>query len=63
MFIIRYLPHKLFIKLFEIKNLEIKFNALQGNYSPNLNYILYRSAYKEYNWYNPNLKIKKYFIY
>ena len=44
-----------------IKNLEIKFNALQGNYSPNLNYILYRSAYKEYNWYNPNLKNQEVF--
>ena len=44
-----------------IKNLEIKFNALQGSYSPNLNYILYRSAYKEYNWYNPNLKNQEVF--
>ena len=39
-----------------IKNIQIKFNALSQKKSPNLNYILYRSAYKNYNWYNPNLK-------
>ena len=39
-----------------IKNIQIKFNLLNQKKSPNLNYILYRSAYKNYNWYNPNLK-------
>jgi len=44
-----------------IKNLQIKFNALNSKLSPNLNYILYRSAYKDYNWYNPNLKNQEVF--
>ena len=39
-----------------IKNIGIKLIALKSKHSPSLNYILYRSAYKEYNWYNPNLK-------
>ena len=44
-----------------IKNFEIKLNALNSKFSPNLNYILYRSAYKDYNWYNPNLKNQEVF--
>ena len=39
-----------------IKNFELKLNALSSKLSPNLNYTLFRSAYLDYNWYNPNLK-------
>lgn len=42
-----------------IKNVKIKLNALSSERSPNLNYILFRSAYKDYNWYNSNLKNQK----
>jgi len=39
-----------------LKNLEIRLSALSANTSPNLNYVLFKSAYKYYNWYNPDLK-------
>ena len=42
-----------------IKNVKIKLNAFSSERSPNLNYILFRSAYKDYNWYNSNLKNQK----
>tara|TARA_X000000950_G_scaffold264499_1_gene337847 strand:+ start:3796 stop:5835 length:2040 start_codon:yes stop_codon:yes gene_type:complete len=39
-----------------IKNVGIKFSGVSQKKSPNLNYSLFRSAYKNYNWHNPNLK-------
>ena len=41
------------------KNLKIKLNALSSERSPNLNYLLFRSAYKSYNWYNSDLENQK----
>jgi hypothetical protein len=43
----------------KIKNVEIKLNALSAEKSPNLNHIFFRSAYKNYNWYNSNLENQK----
>ena len=42
-----------------IKNVKIKLNAFSSERSPNLNYVLFRSAYKEYNWYNSDLENQK----
>jgi hypothetical protein len=47
------------LKTDKIKNIEIKFNALSAEKSPNLNHIFFRSAYKNYNWYNSNLENQK----
>ena len=43
----------------KIKNVKIKLNAFSSERSPNLNYILFRSAYKDFNWYNSNLENQK----
>ena len=43
----------------KIKNIKIKLNAFSSERSPNLNYVLFRSAYKEYNWYNSDLENQK----
>ena len=43
----------------KIKNVGIKLNALSAEKSPNLNHIFFRSAYKNYNWYNSNLENQK----
>ena len=43
----------------KIKNVEIKLNAFSAEKSPNLNHIFFRSAYKNYNWYNSNLENQK----
>jgi len=43
----------------KIKNIEIKLNALSAEKSPNLNHVFFRSAYKNYNWYNSNLENQK----
>ena len=40
----------------KIKNVSIKLNALKLEKSPNLNHVFFRSAYKDYNWYNSNLE-------
>ena len=47
--------------LFEIdgevfNNLNIKFKSSVFQNSPNFNYVLYRSSYLKYNWYNDKLK-------
>ncbi len=47
------------LKTNKIKNVQISLNALTIERSPNLNYILFRSAYKDYNWYNDDLKNQK----
>ena len=44
------------LKISGIKNFKIKLNALSSTNTPNLNFILHRSAYKDYNWYNPDLQ-------
>ena len=43
----------------KIKNVKIKLNALSSEKSPNLNYLLFRSAYKHYNWYNSDFENQK----
>jgi hypothetical protein len=47
------------LKTDKLKNIEIKLNALSAEKSPNLNHIFFRSAYKNYNWYNSNLENQK----
>ncbi len=44
------------LKINSIKNIKFDLNAISSERSPNLNFILFRSAYKDYNWYNPDLK-------
>ena len=43
----------------KIKNVKVKLNASVLERSPNLNFILFRSAYKDYNWYNSDLQNQK----
>jgi len=47
------------LKTEKIKNIEIKLNAISVEKSPNLNHVFFRSAYKNYNWYNSNLENQK----
>ena len=42
-----------------LKNIEIGIRLTNSTRSPNLNFILFRSNFNHYNWYNQNLKDQK----
>ena len=42
-----------------IKNIEFELSSSLIEKSPNFNFILFRSAYKAYNWYNNELNNEK----
>ena len=42
-----------------IKNVIFNLGAINSNKSPNLNFILFRSIYEDYNWHNPDLENQK----
>ena len=42
-----------------LKNFKFAFSGSQFERSPNFNFILFRSQYDSYNWYNPNLSNEK----
>jgi len=47
---------KLNIGLMPLKNINTKISLSKSIRSPNFNFILFRSAYKYYNWYNASLE-------
>ena len=42
-----------------LKNVKFNIGAINSNKSPNLNFILFRSIYEDYNWHNPELENQK----
>ena len=42
-----------------LKNILFNLGAINSNKSPNLNFILFRSIYEDYNWHNPDLENQK----
>ena len=42
-----------------LKNVIFNLGAINSNKSPNLNFILFRSIYEDYNWHNPDLENQK----
>lgn len=42
-----------------LKNVIFNLGAINTNKSPNLNFILFRSIYEDYNWHNPDLENQK----
>jgi len=50
---------KFAINAIPIKNIETNIQLSNSNRSPNFNFILFRSIYNNYNWYNQNLNNQK----
>ena len=42
-----------------LKNVTFNLGAINSNKSPNLNFVLFRSIYEDYNWHNPELENQK----
>jgi len=42
-----------------LKNVIFNLGAINSNKSPNLNFVLFRSIYEDYNWHNPELENQK----
>ena len=42
-----------------MKNVTFNLGAINSNKSPNLNFVLFRSIYEDYNWHNPELENQK----